>query len=64
MKRKESQLLSFIEDSMDGIDAICELKDTKNAEAGLFGVNKKTEQEYMFILNRAKQNLIAVILFY
>ena len=53
-KQHEEQLRGHIEDAMSGIESICELKDMKNAEVGLYGISKRTEQEYIQSLNRAR----------
>eukprot|EP01022_Parablepharisma_sp_SALTPOND_P013282 TRINITY_DN1766_c0_g1_i1.p1 TRINITY_DN1766_c0_g1~~TRINITY_DN1766_c0_g1_i1.p1 ORF type:complete len:723 (+),score=76.95 TRINITY_DN1766_c0_g1_i1:7716-9884(+) len=59
-KHKESQLSTHINDALNGIESICELKDMKNSEVGLYGISKRTEQEYIQALNQARQNLFAV----
>ena len=59
-REHESQLLGHVADTLGGIESICELKDMKNTEVGLFGISKRTEQEYIQTLNGARQNLFAV----
>ncbi len=59
-KGRETQLLEHIDDVLTGIDSIRELKDMKNSEVGLFGISKRSEEEYIRALNRARQNLFAV----
>lgn len=59
-KTHEEQLLGHVEDMLNGVESIKELKDMKNSEVGLFGISKKTEKEYITALNRARQNLFAV----
>lgn len=53
-------MLGHVEDMLNGVESIKELKDMKNSEVGLFGISKKTEKEYITALNRARQNLFAV----
>jgi len=59
-RKRESQILGHLEDTALGIESICELKDFKNFEVGLFGISKKTEHEYISNLNQARQNLFSV----
>jgi hypothetical protein len=59
-KQHESSILTHIEETIGAAEAIRELKDMKNSEIGLFGISKRTEQEYIQTLNRARQNLFAV----
>ncbi len=59
-KQFADKVILNIGHTIASIEAVCELRDFKNYDIKLFGVTKRTEQEYKLLITSGKQHLFAV----